>query len=55
MPDDLPFRLRNHVLNRGGPMLKNGAWDMMLEAAARIRELEDEIDELYWDKAGIGR
>lgn len=39
---DLVKRLRDHVNVRGGPTMKNGAWDMMLEAADRIDELEAE-------------
>ena len=43
MSDDLIERLERHVRDRSGPVLTNGAWAMMLEAAARIRELESRL------------
>jgi len=33
---DIVERLRNHVNNRGGASLQNGAWQMMLDAADEI-------------------
>jgi hypothetical protein len=36
---DIVDRLRNHVNNRGGASLQNGAWQMMLEAADEIEFL----------------
>lgn len=40
--DDIVKRLRNHVNNRGGPSIANGAWEMMLEAADEIERLRDQ-------------
>lgn len=37
---DLVERLRNHVNNRGGPSIENGAWQMMLDAADMIEHLK---------------
>ncbi len=47
--DDLIERLRDHVNKRGGPALKNGAWDMMLEAAAEIERLRARLAEAEKD------
>ena len=42
MGNDLVKRLRSHVVSRGGASIENGAWQMMLDAADRIMELEKE-------------
>lgn len=39
MGGDIVKRLRDHVNNRGGPSIQNGAWEMMLEAADEIERL----------------
>jgi hypothetical protein len=38
---DIAVRLREHVRNRGGSTLGNGAWDMMLEAADEIERTRE--------------
>lgn len=51
---DLKERLRNHVRDRGGLskdrdgkiVIQNGAWQMMLDAAAEIEGLERQIAKL---------
>jgi hypothetical protein len=40
---DIAERMRKHVTDRGGPTL-NGAWQMMVEAAAEIERLTRERD-----------
>ena len=42
--NDLSKRLRGHVISKGGSRLKNGAWDMMMEAADRIDALEISLE-----------
>lgn len=45
MSDDLVARLRSHVRSRlsgSAPVLSNGAWEMMLEAADEIKRLRAE-------------
>lgn len=39
---DLVERLRAHVNNRGGASIQNGAWQMMLDAADQIEQLQDD-------------
>jgi len=46
--DSIQTRLRDHVKKRGNPSIPNGAWNMMLEAADRIDQLETQITELGW-------
>jgi len=51
MDKDIVQALRDHVNSRGGPsknengevIMKNGAWDMMLEAADEIEKLRGVI------------
>jgi hypothetical protein len=38
---DVVERLRNHVNNRGGASLQNGAWQMMLDAADEIERCRE--------------
>lgn len=42
---DIVERLRDHVDNRGGPSIENGAWQMMLEAADEIERLKAALNE----------
>lgn len=41
--EDIVKRLRDHVNNRGGPSIQNGAWEMMLEAADFIEQLREAL------------
>lgn len=43
MSEDITKRLRDHVNNRGGPSIQNGAWEMMLEAADFIEQLREAL------------
>lgn len=43
---DLTKRLRDHVNKRGGPCIKGGAWDMMMQAADEIDSLSEQV--LAW-------
>jgi hypothetical protein len=40
---DIVKRLRDHVNNRGGPSIQNGAWEMMLEAADEIERFREAL------------
>ena len=44
--DSLAKRMRDHVNVRGGPTMKNGAWNMMLEAADKMEAQEATIQKL---------
>lgn len=52
--NSLQTRLREHVKKRGNPTIPNGAWDMMLEAADRIDDLEAEVKDLREEIKDIG-
>lgn len=40
---DIVERLRKHVTDRGGASIDNGAWQMMLDAAAEITKLRADL------------
>jgi hypothetical protein len=40
---DIVKRLRDHVNNRGGASIQNGAWEMMLEASDMIEQLREAL------------
>jgi hypothetical protein len=54
---DLVQRLRDHVIGRlpgSEPAIRNGAWDMMLQAADEIERLRAELDRAHEREASNG-
>lgn len=45
-PADLIDRLRSHIRSRGGPTIENGAWALMLAAAAQVERDQAELARL---------
>lgn len=48
--NEISQKLRSYVQSRGGPALKGGAWELMLEAADEIDRMQTRVD--AWREKG---